>query len=146
MKNSWLSQGVTQGFGCCSLKNISRQAHTKVVIALAVAAVGGCSLHSADKAPLPTKLAATQLQQQASVGRVIVGFRTAVPYQDVGFLAQLAKPCHVTLTFLAAVAPDTYVYRLEAAAEAAFSASVQCLARASSVRYIEVDAIAHPTE
>ena len=77
--------------------------------------------------------------------RIIVKFRSAVPYADAAFLQTLGQQVDARITYLASVSADTHVYRMEPLGNQRPADVLQRLSRVPSVLYVEIDALARPS-
>ncbi len=94
-------------------------------------------------AATPGGKAATPVAQEQPL-RIVVRFRTAVPYQDAAYLQGLGQQVRAELRYVASVSPDTHVYLLQAQAGQASTDILKRLASQPAVLWVEPDRRASP--
>lgn len=87
---------------------------------------------------------AANLPAQAQPLRVIVRFRTAVPYQDAAYLRNLGQQVQAELRYVASVSPDTHVYLLQPQPGLGSTDTLKRLASQPAVLWVERDRLATP--
>lgn len=76
--------------------------------------------------------------------RVIVRFRTAVPYRDATYLRDMGQQVQAELRYVASVSPDTHVYLLQAQPGLGSADTLKRLASQPAVLWVERDRLATP--
>lgn len=76
--------------------------------------------------------------------RIVVRFRTVVPYQDPAFLQGVAQQIQAQLSYVASVSSDTHVYLLQPLPGQSSADALKRLVNLPAVLWAEPDRIATP--
>lgn len=131
---------------CTPIRQRARARYAFVLVPALALILGACSPTPLTAVtPVAQDTPAPAATPAAQTLRIIVKFRSAVPYADAAFLQTLGQQVDARLTYLASVSADTHVYRMEPLDNQRPADVLQRLSRVPSVLYVEIDALARPS-
>jgi hypothetical protein len=113
--------------------------HLRLCVVLLAGCIAACAPAAQTNATDPTQTIVTGSSASTTTVRIIIAFKTDVPYQEAAFIRLLQQRTQASVAYIAAVSTQTFVYRFSPKHGVSVGSVLDQLRSLPEVAWVELD-------